>query len=196
MNIPHEEDFVGRGVSYCATCDGNFYKGKTVAVIGGGNSALASALYLSDLAEKVYLVHRRNEYRASEFLQQKVTEKSNIEPILGYIPSELITDGKKLTGLKLTKNPDLATAPGSHFTTLFLSGIFVAIGKIPSNDLVAPLVDLDESGYIKTDEVCKTKTPGLFAAGDCRVKSLRQLVTATSDGALSATSALDFLSNQ
>lgn len=206
MAVPGEEKFVGRGISYCATCDGAFYKGKTVAVVGGGNAALASALYLSDIAEKVYLVHRREEYRATEILQDKIAERKNIEPVLGFIPSGLITDNDKLVGLELKKNPvalddipnqdansahDNTASETTH--TLTLDGIFVAIGHEPKNHLISDFADFDGHGYILTDENCQTATPGVFAAGDCRAKSLRQLVTATADGALAATSAIDLL---
>ena len=186
MDIPNEEEFVGRGISYCATCDGAFYKDKIVAVIGGGNSALGSALYLSEIAKKVYLVHRRFEYRATEILQEKIAERENIEPVLGYVPSEIIAEGKKVVGLKLVNNV-------SESRELNLDGVFVAIGKVPHNDLIAELVDFDENGYAITDENCATKTPGLFVAGDCRAKTLRQLVTATADGAVAASSAINYL---
>lgn len=214
MGLAREDELVGRGVSYCATCDGAFYKGKTVAVIGGGNSALAAAVYLADLAEKVYLVHRREEYRGDKTLQGKIATKTNIEPVLGYVPAEILGD-KKVEGLKVVHvqtsaseqtsaklseatnripaNQNEAAIQTSAERVLEISGIFVEIGREPNNQLIADLADLDENGYVIADESCATKTPGLFVAGDCRAKNLRQLVTATSDGAIAATQASAFL---
>lgn len=186
MEVPGEAKFVGRGVSFCATCDGSFYKDKTVAVVGGGNTALSDALYLSDLAKKVYLVHRRTEFRGEFALQEKIKTRKNVELVLGYMPIEVVGD-KRVTGLKIRERE------GTLEKTLGVDGIFVAVGKIPSNQLVADLVELDEAGYAITDDKCQTKTPGLFVAGDGRVKELRQLVTATADGAVAASSAIDFL---
>ncbi|MDO4986873.1 MAG: thioredoxin-disulfide reductase [Candidatus Saccharibacteria bacterium] len=186
MEVPGEAKFIGRGVSFCATCDGSFYKDKTVAVVGGGNTALSDALYLSDLAKKVYLVHRRTEFRGEFALQEKIKTRKNVELVLGYMPIEVVGD-KRVTGLKIRERE------GTLEKTLGVDGIFVAVGKIPSNQLIADLVELDEAGYAITDDRCSTKTPGLFVAGDGRVKELRQLVTATADGAISASSAIDFL---
>ncbi|MBR1795805.1 thioredoxin-disulfide reductase [Candidatus Saccharibacteria bacterium] len=186
MEVPGEAKFIGRGVSFCATCDGSFYKDKTVAVVGGGNTALSDALYLSDLAKKVYLVHRRAEFRGEFALQEKIKTRKNVELVLGYMPIEVVGD-KRVTGLKIRERE------GTLEKTLGVDGIFVAVGKIPSNQLIADLVELDEAGYAITDDKCGTKTPGLFVAGDGRVKELRQLVTATADGAVAASSAIDFL---
>ncbi|MBR0480228.1 thioredoxin-disulfide reductase [Candidatus Saccharibacteria bacterium] len=188
MEVPGEAKFIGRGVSFCATCDGSFYKDKTVAVVGGGNTALSDALYLSDLAKKVYLVHRRTEFRGEFALQEKIKTHKNVELVLGYMPIEVVGD-KHVTGLKIRERE------GTLEKTLGVDGIFVAVGKIPSNQLIADLVELDEAGYAITDDRCSTKTPGLFVAGDGRVKELRQLVTATADGAISASSASEYLQN-
>lgn len=191
MEVPGEAKFIGRGVSFCATCDGSFYKDKTVAVVGGGNTALSDALYLSDLAKKVYLVHRRTEFRGEFALQEKIKTRKNVELVLGYVPTEVLGD-KHVTGLKVREREDEA---GNSEETLDVDGIFVAVGKIPNNQLIADLVELDESGYAITDDRCSTKTPGLFVAGDGRVKELRQLVTATADGAVAASSASEYLQN-
>ena len=207
LEIPGEAEYFGRGVSYCATCDGAFCKGKTVVVVGGGNSALGSALYLSDLAEKVYLVHRRADFRGDFALQEKIKARKNIELVLGYVPTEIIGDGKKATGIKLAKRAELAVmktakdepaeaAQGTDAPVtreLQTDAVFVAIGKTPANQLIKDLVELDGNGYAITDEHCTTKTEGLFVAGDGRAKELHQLVTATADGAIAAHSAIKFL---
>ena len=186
MEVPGEAKFIGRGVSFCATCDGSFYKDKTVAVVGGGNTALSDALYLSDLAKKVYLVHRRTEFRGEFALQEKVKARKNVELVLGYVPAEVVGDNH-VTSLKVRERD------GDAEKLLGVDGVFVAVGKMPNNQLIADLVELDETGYAITDDRCSTKTPGLFVAGDGRVKELRQLVTATADGAIAASSAIDFL---
>ena len=180
LNLANEDDLVGRGVSYCATCDGGFYKGKAVAVNGGGNSALHEAFYLSDICEKVYLVHRRDEFRADADLVDKVKAKDNIELVLN---ANIV----KLNG---EKNLESIETDNGH--TINVDGLFVSIGRIPN---AAGLVDglnlVDD--YIDSGEDCTTNIPGIFVAGDVRTKELRQLVTATSDGAIAATAAINFL---
>lgn len=177
LKIPGEEKYLGRGVSYCATCDGAFYRGKTVAVIGGGNSALSSATYLAGIAEKIYLIHRRTEYRADQILQEKIAKLKNVVPVLGYVPVE-ITGEEKVEKIKLKSS--------SEARDLVVDGVFVAIGHEPKNELLKDLAELDENGYAITDEKCRTKTEGLFVVGDGRQKELRQLVTAVADGAIAA----------
>lgn len=181
LRIPGEERLLGKGVSFCATCDGAFYQGKDVAVVGGGNSALSSAIYLAGLARKVYLVHRREEFRGDFALQEKVRGLENVELVLGCVPEEIVGE-KKVTGLKISDGRELA-----------VEGVFVAVGKVPANQLIKDLVELDEGGYAVTDEKRQTKTPGLFVAGDGRTEVLRQLVTATADGAVAASGAREFL---
>lgn len=190
LGLPREDELTGRGVSYCATCDGAFYKGKDVAVIGGGNTALDDALYLSDLAAKVYLVHRRDEFRGDEKTVEKLRTKDNVEFVLGYVPDELAGD-EKIAGVKLVPSGRVASVTEPR--ELEVNGVFVAIGQVPATDKFAGLVDLDEHGYIVAGEDCVTSCPGVFAAGDCRTKSVRQLVTAAGDGSVAAEAACGFL---
>lgn len=182
LKIDGEEELVGRGVSYCATCDGNFYKGKTVAVIGGGNTALEDALYLSNIANKVFLIHRRDEFRADDKYVQKVKEQENIELILNANVVKFKGDSK-LQSIVI-KNND-----GSIFE-IELEGIFIAVGQEPKNENFTNIVDLDDKGYIISDDGVHTKVKGIYIAGDSREKSLRQLTTAVSDGAIAATIAI------
>lgn len=174
LDIPGEAEFSGRGVSYCAICDGAFYKGKTAAVIGGGDTALGDALYLSETASKVYLVHRRGEFRASKTLQSRVLAKSNIECVLNAVP-EKIEGSKTVELLKIRQN-------GAE-EALKVDGVFAAVGTVPDSGALKGLADLDKSGYVIAGEDCVTSAPGIFAAGDIRTKPLRQVITAASDGA-------------
>ena len=182
LALENEDRFTGRGISFCATCDGNFYNDKTVAVVGGGNSAAHEAIYLSDIAEKVYLIHRRNELRASDSLIDQINAKENIELVLEANIIEL-SGSEKLERVKLDTGREIE-----------LDGLFESIGRVPN---VEPLVDgleLSEDKYVSADEKCTTNIPGIFVAGDVRTKDLRQLVTATSDGAIAATAAIKLLS--
>lgn len=174
LDIEGEAEFSGRGVSYCAICDGAFYKGRTAAVIGGGDTALGDALYLSEVASRVYLVHRRDEFRASKALQSRVLAKSNIECVLNAVP-EKIEGSKTVEFLKINKN-------GTE-ETLKTDGVFVAVGTVPDSSALKGLADLDKSGYVIAGEDCVTSAPGIFAAGDIRTKPLRQVITAAADGA-------------
>lgn len=190
LGLASEEKFTGRGVSYCATCDGAFYKDKKVAVIGGGNTALYDALYLADIASKVYLVHRRNEFRGDEVLVERLSGKSNVEFVLGYVPEEILGD-KKVTGIKLMPSDKVTGIKDG--TKMGVDGVFVAVGKSPMTEKFAELVELDAGGYIKAAENCVTSCPGVFVAGDCRTKNIRQLVTAAADGAVAADAAVHYL---
>lgn len=181
LNVPGEEKFIGSGVSFCALCDGSLYGSKTAAVIGGGDTALDDALYLSDIAAKVYLIHRRNEFRGSPKTVEKVLGKANIETVLSETVAEIIGDDR-ITALRLGSGK-----------TLEVDGVFVAIGMDPKTELLKGIVELDEYGYAVADESCVTNAPGLFVAGDVRTKKLRQVVTAVSDGANAAVSAIDYL---
>lgn len=181
LGLENEDVFAGKGISYCATCDGAFYKGKTVAVNGGGNSALHEALYLSDIATKVYLIHRRNEFRASDNLVDKVKAKDNIELVLESNIIELLGDGH-LQGIKTDTGREIE-----------LDGLFVSIGRTPNTKNLIDGLELVEGDYAKANEDCHTNIPGVFVAGDVRSKELRQLVTATSDGAIAATEAVNYL---
>lgn len=183
LNIPGEERFIGKGVSFCAVCDGALYQGKTAAVIGGGDTALDDALYLSDIAEKVYLIHRRNEFRGSAKSVLKIKSRENIEIVTPANVTEIAGDNR-VRSVKLDNGREL-----------ILDGVFVAIGMTPATDLVKSLVEPDSGGYIQADETGITNAPGLFAAGDVRTKKLRQVVTAVSDGANAAISAIEYLKN-
>ena len=178
--LPNEEELIGKGISYCATCDGASYKGKDTAVVGGGNTALEDALYLSNICNKVYLIHRRNEFRADDITVSKVLEKDNIEVIYDSIVT-------KINGIDHIDSIEL-----NNDKTIKIDGLFIAIGKIPNIDFIDSL-DLTESGFIKADELCHTNIENIFVAGDIRSKDLRQLVTATSDGAIAATEAIKYL---
>ncbi len=182
LGLPLEDKFIGKGISYCATCDGAFYKDKIVAVNGGGNSALHEALYLSDIAKKVYLIHRRIEFRATEDIVEKVKAKPNIELVLGANITELTGD-KKLSSIMLDTGRNLE-----------IDGLFVSIGRIPGAENLINNLSIADDGYVDSGEDCKTNIPGVFVAGDVREKELRQLVTATSDGAVAATEALNYIS--
>lgn len=184
LDLPNEKDFIGKGVSYCATCDGNFFKGSSVAVVGGGNSALEDALYLSGIVKKVYLIHRRSEFRCEEKYLDEIKNKSNIELILNASITSINGDDK-LESLTIKQE--------DNTKELLVDALFVAIGRTPQNEIFNNIVSLDEKGYIiTTNEVC-TKTEGIFVAGDNREKDLRQLTTAVSDGSLAATYAIKML---
>ena len=186
LGVEGEDRLVGRGVSYCATCDGNFFRKKTVAVVGGGNTALEDALYLADLAEKVYLIHRRDQFRGEETTVAKLKQRENVEMIYNATVTRLLYE-KRLTGIEVTDKLD------GSVRTLALQGLFVAVGRIPENENFRSLVELDPSGYAVADESCHTRTPGVFVAGDNRTKAVRQLVTAAADGAVAATEAVKYL---
>lgn len=191
LGIERETELTGRGVSYCATCDGAFYKGKNVAVIGGGNTALYDAVYLVDIADKVYVVHRRDEFRGDAVLVEKLKRKENVEFVLGYVPEQILGDDK-VAGVKLAPSGKVDSVTSEK--TLDVDGIFVAIGKKPATEKYAELVKLDENGYIVASEDCKTSCDGVYVAGDCRTKDIRQLVTAAADGAVAADAAVNYLS--
>ncbi|MFT9077463.1 thioredoxin-disulfide reductase [Ethanoligenens sp.] len=186
LGAPGEKELTGRGVSYCATCDGNFFRKKTVAVIGGGNSAVEDAIYLANICEKVYIIHRRDQFRAEGYLQRKLEGLSNVEKIFNT-GVERIEGETAVTGLVLKEKSDGAER------VLPASGIFIAVGTKPRTDLLAGALPLDKGGYVDVDENCATPLPGVFVAGDIRKKALRQIVTAASDGANAANAAIHFL---
>ena len=179
LGIAGEAELVGRGVGYCATCDGMFFRGKTVAVVGGGNSAAADALYLSRICKKVYLVHRRDALRATKVYHDPLTVAENVEFKWNSRVVELLS-GAKLTGI-VTENVQDGTRE-----EVALDGLFISIGRTPETALVRGQVALDENGYVVADETTNTTLPGVFAVGDVRTKALRQIVTATADGAVAA----------
>lgn len=181
LNLPLEEELIGKGISYCATCDGAFFKDKNVAVVGGGNTALEDSLYLSDICNKVYLIHRRDSFRGDPITIEKVLNKSNIE----IIYNSNIT---KLNGIS-----NLESIVLNNNKTIDINGLFVAIGQEPNTEYLNNIIEIDANGYIKSNELCHTNIDGIFVAGDIRDKSLRQLVTATSDGAIAATEAIKYI---
>lgn len=187
LGLENEERLVGKGISYCATCDGFFYKNKTVAVVGGGNTAFEDAIYLSNLCKKVYLIHRREEFRGEEKTLQLIGQKENIEVITKAIVTGIKGDDK-LTSITI-KNKE-------QEEELEVDGLFLAIGKIPENEIVKDLIELTEDGFIKSDESCHTNIDGIFVAGDIRDKKVRQLVTAASDGAVAAIEAVNYINEE
>lgn len=181
LKVKGEKELTGAGVSYCATCDGAFFKGKNVAVAGGGDVALEDALYLSNLCEKVYLIHRREELRASKEIQQKVMSKDNIE----FMPFYEI---KEINGENKVENILLYQNQTGENVNLDVSGVFIAIGMEPQSEFLNGVVELDKAGYIKAGEDCRTSAQRIYAVGDVRTKELRQIITAVSDGAYAISS--------
>lgn len=186
LGVAGEAELVGRGVAYCAACDGMFYKGKTVAVVGGGNTAAADALLLSRIAEKVILIHRRDTLRATKIYHQPLLDKENVEFRWNSTVAEFL-HGDRLTGLRL-KN--VLTGEES---TVECGGVFISVGRKPATDLVKDQLELDGGGYIVADETTKTAIPGVYAVGDVRTKPLRQVVTAVADGAVAVHMAEEYL---
>ncbi len=188
LGVPGEKELTGRGVSYCAVCDGPFFKGRPIAVVGGGESALTEALYLAKLTDKLYLIHRRDQFRGARVLGDRVRNHPNIELVLNSVVTEI--HGKdKVEGV--TVKNKLTGETGR----LDVDAVFIYIGLIPNIEPFKDLVETDEAGFIKTDERMRTSTDGLFAAGDVRSKNLRQIVTAVADGALAATSADEYINS-
>ncbi|WP_456438392.1 thioredoxin-disulfide reductase [Desulfurobacterium sp.] len=186
LGVPGEAEFLGRGVSYCAVCDGALFKGRDVAVVGGGDSALEEALFLTKFANKVYLIHRRDKFRAVPIVQERVKANEKIKPVLNKVV-ESINGDQFVESLTLK---DTVTGEKSEQK---VDGIFIFIGSEPNTAPIAHLVELDDRGYILTDDEMKTATPGLFAAGDTRKKPLKQVITAAADGAVAAMSASRYL---
>lgn len=191
LDIQSEKEFAGRGVSYCATCDGNFYKNKIVTVVGGGNSSLSAVLYLSNLASKIYLVHRRETFRAEEVEIQKVMSLTKGEnPKVVFLPDSKIQDLEGNGKVESMIIENLKTGETQEFAT---DGIFVAIGRRPDTNFLQGTIDLDDGGYIITDANMQTKIKGVYAVGDVRSGSLKQIVSAASDGAIAATKIIEYL---
>ena len=187
LGLENEDSYVGRGVSYCATCDGAFFRDKAVAVAGGGDSALQSALFLSQLCSSVTLIHRREEFRAQRAYVDAAQARENITFLLNGQVSALQGDDKLSA---------ITVHLGSEEKTLAVEGLFIEVGQSPDNGPFAVLAELDEAGYFASGEDCQTKTPGVFVAGDCRAKALRQLTTAAADGPIAATAACQWLDGQ
>lgn len=186
LNIEGESELAGRGVSYCATCDGAFFRNQKVAVVGGGNSALSEAIYLSRIASEVFLIHRRDEYRASKLLQKRINENPKIKPVLSTIAI-------KINGKDKVESISVKDIKTNKVSAITLEGVFIAVGNIPNTEFCKNLLSLDKSGYIMVDETLQTSVPGIFAAGDCRVTGLRQVATAVGDGAFASESIDKFL---
>ena len=185
LGLDREEKFVGEGISFCAVCDGAFYEGKTVAVIGGGNSALQEAILLSDLAKKVYVVQNLDTLTGEQKLQEQLSAKGNVEIILGTVVKELVGESE-LVEIKVENTDGVSR-------TLDIDGMFVAIGLVPQNEPFAEHITLNNWGYADAGEDCKTDCDGIFVAGDCRSKRIRQVATAAADGAIAALAAVDFI---
>ena len=186
LGVDKEKELVGKGVAYCAACDGMFYRGKTVAVVGGGNSAVADALLLSRIAKKVYLIHRRDTFRATKIYQEPLEQAENIEILRNTVVKKLL-HGDKLTGA------ELRNVQTGQKSLLELDGLFVSVGRTPATELFAGQLELDASGYIIADESTRTNIPGVFAVGDVRTKAVRQIITAAADGASAAWYAEEYL---
>lgn len=187
LGIPGEAELVGRGVSYCATCDGAFFRNVPVAVVGGGDTAAEEALFLSRFASKVYLVHRRDALRATRILQERIFANDKIEVVWDSLPEQVTSDNRGVNGLEV-KNKF-----SGEKSVLEVEGVFFAIGVIPKAHFLADVLDLNEDGYIVTDTECRTSIPGVFAAGDVRNKTLKQIATAVGDGAVAAITAEKYL---
>lgn len=185
LGLKNEDELVGRGVSYCATCDGNFFRGKRVAVAGGTRIALEDALYLADIAEKVYIVHRQEKLTGAD--ADRLRERGNVE----------FAEGCEITALNADKSLESieVTAKDGSTRTIEVSGLFVAVGRVPENQNFSSVIELDGKGYAVAGEDCLTKTAGIYVAGDNRVKQVRQLVTAAADGAVAATAAVKYLNS-
>ena len=188
LGLDNEDELLGKGISYCATCDGAFYKNKTVAVVGGGDAAIDEAIYLSNLATKVYLIHRRDSLKGEEIDIEKLRNKKNVEFIYNSRITKL-NSNDVLESIEIIDNKE-------NKNTLKIDGLFVAIGRIPENQNFAKTIDLDSNGYVIAKDNCHTNKPGIFVAGDNRIKELRQLVTATSDGAIAATEAIKYINRK
>lgn len=187
LGLDHEQELIGAGISYCATCDGAFFKGKDVAVVGGGSTALEDAAYLCGYCRTVYLVHRRSQFRGEEAVVEKLRQKPNI---IFELDSRVI----RLNGESRLESIEVEQVQTGEIRTIPVDGLFVAIGQMPDNQAFSDLVNVDDAGYIRAMESCETNVPGIFTAGDCRTKKVRQLATAAADGAVAALAACDYLS--
>lgn len=189
LGVARETQYIGRGVAYCATCDGMFYRNKTVAVVGGGNTAAADALFLSRICKKVILIHRRDTLRATKIYRDLIDRTENIEIQWNTVVQDVLGE-ERVTGLSLRN------VNSGEVSTLSVDGVFISVGLSPVTNLFQGQVALDENGYILADESTKTNIPGVFAVGDVRTKALRQVITAAADGAVAAYFAEDFLASR
>ncbi len=188
LGLENEEKYVGAGISYCATCDGMFFKGRDVAVAGGGNTALEDALFLSEYCNKVYIIHRRDEFRGEAALVEAIKNRENIEILLNYNVIDI-------KGEDIIENIVIKDIKTSDEREITVNGLFIAVGQMPACEEYKNLIELDEYGYIISDESCKTNIDGIFVAGDCRTKKVRQLTTAAADGAVAALAAYEYINN-
>ncbi|HQA59982.1 MAG: thioredoxin-disulfide reductase [Tepidanaerobacteraceae bacterium] len=186
LGVKGEKEFTGRGISYCATCDGAFYKDKPIAVVGGGDTAIQEALYLTRFASEIYVIHRRDQLRATKVLQERAFKNEKIKFVWDSVVKEIKGEGT-------VDEVVVENVKTGKLDSLRVDGIFIAIGHIPNTDFVKDLVQLNEQGYVITDAYMATNVPGIFAAGDMRQKDLRQVVTAVSDGAIAAVEAGKYL---
>ena len=186
LGVEREESMIGAGISYCATCDGAFFRGQKTAVVGGGNTALEDAEFLSNFCEKVYVIHRRDEFRGEQWLVNALAKKENVEFVMDTVVTELVGE-RSVEGLRI-KN-----VKTQEERVLDVTGVFVAIGQMPDNKDFEALVELDPAGYIRAQEDCKTSCDGIFTAGDCRTKAVRQLATAAADGAVAGLAACEYV---
>ncbi|MFI3142239.1 MAG: FAD-dependent oxidoreductase [Clostridia bacterium] len=182
--LKNEDKLIGRGLSYCAVCDGAFFRNRVVAIVGGGNTAVQDAIYMAGICEKVYIIHRRDEFRAEVGLVEKLKTLDNVELVLDSVLSNAVAS-------PILKTISVKNVKTDEEKTLEVSGLFVAIGQVPQTKNFADILPLDDGGYVKTDETCKVKS-GVYVCGDCRVKTIRQLTTAVSDGSIAGINALEF----
>lgn len=185
LGVQREEQFIGKGVSYCATCDGMFFRGKNVAVVGGGNTALEDANFLSNYCNKVTIIHRRDTFRGEKKALLRLQEKENVDFILD---SEVI----ELVGQEMLSEIKIRNKKTQIVSELSIDGLFIAVGQIPESEVFADQIDTDKTGYVIAKEDCKTNEDGIFVAGDCRTKTVRQLTTAASDGAVAGLAACEW----
>lgn len=188
LNVPGEDKFSGLGISYCATCDGAFYKGRTVAVVGGGDVAVEDAIFLSRIAERVYVIHRRDEFRALKSSANKLLSLDNVTVLW-----DSVVEG--INGSETVESLDIKNVKTDEKSNIEVAGVFIAVGYIPSSQVYKDILATDEQGYIIAGESCETNVPGIFAAGDIRTKDLRQIITAASDGANAITGVERYLNN-
>ena len=186
LGVPGEEELTGMGVSYCATCDGAFFKNRTVAVVGGGDVAVEDAIFLARNCEKVYLIHRRDELRAADVLQKSLLSLPNVEVLWSHVVEEICGDD-------MTESLQIKDVKTGEVKNLPVAGVFIAVGIVPQTEIYKDLVDMNKGGYIIAGEDCATSASGIYAAGDCRAKNLRQIITAVADGANAATGAWSYL---
>ena len=188
LDVTGETELSGMGVSYCATCDGAFFKNKTVAVVGGGDVAVEDAIFLARLCKHVYVIHRRDEFRASKSISSKLLKMDNVTVIWNSVV-------EKINGTDMVESIEVVNTQTKEHTTYEVSGVFIAVGYIPNSQIYSKIVKVNEAGYIIAGESCETNIPGIFAAGDVRTKELRQIITAAADGANAITAVEKYLNN-